>query len=107
MFTISTCGQMKIYMQFFHHITNSDSPSVSWPVFVVTIYSDPTYFQRGLQKGIKKKRTLLKTKILISGLLATDHSSRTALNFPRRWIGRGGPIAWPPHFADLSPLDFY
>jgi hypothetical protein len=24
-----------------------------------------------------------------------------------RWIGRGGPTAWPPRSPDLSPLDFY
>ncbi|KAJ4426274.1 hypothetical protein ANN_27086 [Periplaneta americana] len=24
-----------------------------------------------------------------------------------RWIGRGGPIAWPPRSPDLNPLDFY
>jgi hypothetical protein len=24
-----------------------------------------------------------------------------------RWIGRGGPTAWPPHSPDLNPLDFY
>jgi hypothetical protein len=23
-----------------------------------------------------------------------------------RWIGRGGPIAWPPRSPDLTPLDF-
>jgi hypothetical protein len=27
--------------------------------------------------------------------------------FPGHWIGRGGPIAWPPHSYDLNPLDFY
>jgi hypothetical protein len=24
-----------------------------------------------------------------------------------RWIGRGGPIAWPPSLPDLTPLDFF
>jgi hypothetical protein len=24
-----------------------------------------------------------------------------------RWIGRGGPIAWPPRSPDLNLLDFY
>jgi hypothetical protein len=24
-----------------------------------------------------------------------------------RWIGRGGPTAWPPRSTDLNPLDFY
>ena len=26
--------------------------------------------------------------------------------FPDAWIGRGGPIPWPPRSPDLSPLDF-
>ncbi|KAJ4439349.1 hypothetical protein ANN_07471, partial [Periplaneta americana] len=44
---------------------------------------------------------------------APAHFSRTARRyldrrFPdRRWIGRGGPIAWPPRSPDLNPLDFY
>ncbi|KAJ4435026.1 hypothetical protein ANN_23599 [Periplaneta americana] len=28
-------------------------------------------------------------------------------NSPDRWIGRGGPIAWPPRSPDVNPLDFY
>jgi hypothetical protein len=27
--------------------------------------------------------------------------------FPCQWIGRSGPIAWPPRSPDLNPLDFY
>lgn len=27
--------------------------------------------------------------------------------YPHRWIGRGGPIAWPARSPDLNPLDFY
>ncbi|CAF4895909.1 unnamed protein product [Pieris macdunnoughi] len=27
--------------------------------------------------------------------------------FPNSWIGRDGPIAWPPRLPDLTPLDFY
>ncbi|KAJ4432524.1 hypothetical protein ANN_21146 [Periplaneta americana] len=43
---------------------------------------------------------------------APAHFSRTARRylerrFPDRWIGRGGPIAWPPRSLDLNPLDFY
>lgn len=29
------------------------------------------------------------------------------LVFPNRWIGRLGPIAWPPRSPDLTPLDFF
>lgn len=43
---------------------------------------------------------------------APAHFSLTARRyldrrFPDRWIGRGGPIAWPPRSPDLNPLDFY
>ena len=24
-----------------------------------------------------------------------------------KWIGRGGPIKWPPRSPDLTPLDYY
>ena len=27
--------------------------------------------------------------------------------FSNRWIGRTGPLAWPPYSSDLNPLDFY
>lgn len=27
--------------------------------------------------------------------------------FPNRWIGRKGPIQWPPRSPDLTPLDFF
>lgn len=26
---------------------------------------------------------------------------------PQRWIGRGGPVPWPPRSPDLTPSDFY
>lgn len=28
-------------------------------------------------------------------------------NYPGRWIGRGGPVPWPPRSPDLTPLDFF
>lgn len=27
--------------------------------------------------------------------------------YPNKWIGRGGPIAWPARSPDLTPMDFY
>jgi len=29
------------------------------------------------------------------------------LLFPGKWIGRGGPVAWPARSPDLTPLDFF
>jgi len=26
--------------------------------------------------------------------------------FPNRWIGRDGPVPWPPRSPDITPLDF-
>lgn len=28
-------------------------------------------------------------------------------HFPQRWIGRGGPIQWPPRSPDITPCDFF
>ena len=28
-------------------------------------------------------------------------------SFPNRWLGRGGPVAWPPRSPNLTPLDYY
>ncbi|KAJ4442536.1 hypothetical protein ANN_04123 [Periplaneta americana] len=53
---------------------------------------------------------------VVYGLSAHDGASphfdrrvRNRLNatFPDRWIGRGGPVPWPPRSPDLSPLDFF
>ena len=43
---------------------------------------------------------------------APPHYSRQVIEhlnqaFPGRWIGRGGPHAWPARSPDLTPLDFY
>ena len=27
--------------------------------------------------------------------------------FPNRWIGRGGPVQWPPRSPDLTLMDFF
>lgn len=37
-------------------------------------------------------------------IMARDHLNNTYRN---RWIGRGGPVSWPPRSPDLNPLDFY
>lgn len=42
---------------------------------------------------------------------APAHSSNTVRDFLNlqypRWIGRVGPISWPPRSPDLTPLDFF
>jgi len=29
------------------------------------------------------------------------------INFAENWIGRGGPINWPPRSSDLTSVDYY
>jgi hypothetical protein len=29
------------------------------------------------------------------------------ITWTERWVGRGGPIAWPPRSPDLTPLGFF
>ena len=41
---------------------------------------------------------------------STFHTTSTPMvrpPFSRRWIGRGGPVAWPARSPDLTPLDFF
>ena len=43
---------------------------------------------------------------------APPHYSRLVreylrVSFPNRWLGRLGPVAWPPRSPDLTPLDYY
>ncbi|CAH1113987.1 unnamed protein product, partial [Psylliodes chrysocephalus] len=28
-------------------------------------------------------------------------------NFENRWIGRDGPVMWPPRYPDLTKVDFF
>lgn len=28
-------------------------------------------------------------------------------SFPNQWIGRGGPVSWPPRSPDITPLDYF
>jgi hypothetical protein len=38
-----------------------------------------------------------------------SHIARQYLNdnFPGKWIGRCGPVAWPSRSPDLNPIDLY
>jgi hypothetical protein len=29
------------------------------------------------------------------------------MHFPGRWVGRDGPIPWPPRSSNIMPLDFF
>ena len=35
-----------------------------------------------------------------------NHQLKLNRVYREKWIGRGGPVAWPPRSPDLTPLDF-
>ena len=37
---------------------------------------------------------------------APAHFHLSVRRYGERWIGRGGPVSWPPRSPDLNPLDF-
>jgi len=41
------------------------------------------------------------------GHWAKDVRSFMDRKFPNKWIGRSGPISWPPRSPDLTPPDFF
>jgi hypothetical protein len=38
------------------------------------------------------------------GRIVPDYLDAT---FPNCWLGRDGPLAWPPQSPDVTPLDFF
>ena len=46
---------------------------------------------------------------MMEHLLIFSIAARQVLNDkdPNRWIGRGGPVPWPPTSPDFTPLDFF
>ena len=51
----------------------------------------------------------------ISEIICDDAPAHYALpvreflnnRYQNRWIGRGGPVGWPPRSPDMTPLDFF
>ena len=49
------------------------------------------------------------TRFMHDGAPHFSRVARQFLNqhFANKWIGRGGPVAWPARSPDLNPLDFH
>ena len=89
------------------------STSYNWTFFIEDTLNQHVY------------NTLLREKILPAINLVADlnlvfyqqdgapsHTARLNTNFldatfPGRWIGKKGPISWPPRSPDLNPCDFF
>ena len=39
--------------------------------------------------------------------MGTEGKRNPGQDISKRWIGRGGPVAWPARSPDVTPLDFF
>ena len=44
---------------------------------------------------------------LVTGSYSRHMKDYLNETFRNRWLGRGGPVPWPPRSSDLTPLDFF
>jgi len=82
-------------------------------VFLMLKYTDITqnaYFQSWMVTEIMAREKWGLLAVPHTALVQLTHSAREGvLNecFPNGWLGRGGPVAWPPKSPNLTPLDYY
>lgn len=70
------------------------------------------FIQQDLPMLLGDVSILLRTQMFYQMDGAPCHFARAVRqelnqNYAGRWIGRGGPIVWPPRSPDLNPLDFF
>jgi hypothetical protein len=75
-----------------------------------TVTSD-TYLDM-LQHFVYPQLEELQPRIIFQQDGAPPHWAKIVRNslkdkFENRWIGRGGPIPWPPRSPDITPCDFF
>ena len=51
-----------------------------------------------------KSVVFLRFRILYFTLQVREYLNES---YPNCWLGRGGPVAWPPRSPDLTPVDYY
>ncbi|KAJ4443132.1 hypothetical protein ANN_04782 [Periplaneta americana] len=114
------------HVQLFHLITRCGSPSTCGPVPIIgdrlvgphvhvnrlTGQAYTNFLENTIPHVLEDTPLINRQNFHFLHDGAPAHFSRTARRyldrrFPDRWIGRGGPIAWPPCSPDLNPLDFY
>jgi hypothetical protein len=48
-----------------------------------------------------------KSASYLNMLKKCNYTDTMKMHFPGKWIGRQGPITWPPRPPDFSPLHFF
>jgi len=66
-------------------------------------------FLRNVLPSLLEDIPLMMSQMYFQHYGASPHYVREYLieSFPNRWIGRGGPVAWPLRSSDLTHLDYY
>ncbi|EFN66426.1 hypothetical protein EAG_01870, partial [Camponotus floridanus] len=85
------------------------------PIILPDILTSAAYIdllKNDLPDFLEEVPLLDRNKIIFQQDGAGPHNARIVTNylnneFPGRWIGRYGPIRWPPRSPDLNPLDFF
>ena len=102
------------------HVRDSPKLNVFCAVSSVKVY-DPFCFAEPTVPGISYPEMLenylvpqpqphINTDFVLQRVGAPPHFCREVTSYLNRtviaWIGRGGTIAWPPGYPDLTPPDF-
>jgi len=67
-------------------------------------YSPPLIKQKSSYQHGSKSEQDPKYPLLHFSLITRQYLND---HFPGKWIGRNGPVEWPPRSPDLNPIDFY
>jgi len=93
-----------------------------WCAISVKEIIGPYFFEDGTVTGERYKRMLRyfafprlrdypETTIFQQDVAPLHFANTTTeyldLKYPNRWMGRGGPIPWPPRSPDLTPCDYF
>lgn len=99
----STCGQASLAIVWLGHI--SYHPVSPGPIYL-------TFLQEILPELLEDVPLDIRQHMWFQHDGAPAHFSLAVREYANqtfgdRWIGRGGPVAWPPRSPDLTPLDFF
>jgi hypothetical protein len=59
------------------------------------------------QTGNNKIKLLMEYEGVTQKVLFRNVVLAALMHFPGRWVGRDGPIPWPPRSPNITPLDFF
>jgi hypothetical protein len=59
------------------------------------------------QTGNNKIKLITEYEVVTRKVFFGNAVLAALMNFPGRWVGRDGPIPWPPHSPDITPFDSF